>query len=119
MLPMVAPFDLGEASALRLTEPVEATGIYHVEGPRRYSARDVADAFATVLKRPVEVDVVPREQWEAAFRTIGFSVAAAHSYARMTAATLDEHYEMPGEPGRGIVTLQEFVNECVSGRAPK
>jgi hypothetical protein len=75
----------------------------------------VADAFAAALKRPVEIDVVPRAQWEAAFKAIGFSTAAAHSYARMTAATLDEHYEMPGEPERGIVTLQTFVNESVAG----
>lgn len=114
-LPMVAPFDLGRAASLRLTEPVEATGRYHVEGPRKHSARDVADAFAAAFKRPVEVDVVPRERWEEAFRSIGFSVAAAHSYARMTAATLDEQYEMPGKPERGIVTLQEFVNQHVSG----
>jgi uncharacterized protein YbjT (DUF2867 family) len=114
-MPMVAPVDLGKAAVRRLTEPVEAAGTYHVEGPSRYSAQDVADAFAAALKRPVEVDVVPRAQWEAAFTAIGFSVAAAHSYARMTAATLDEHYEMPGEPERGIVTLQAFVNESVAG----
>jgi uncharacterized protein YbjT (DUF2867 family) len=116
-LPMVSPRDLGEAAARRLAEPVDATGLHHVEGPRRYSPQDVADALAAAVKRPVEVEVVPREHWEAAFRTIGFSVAAAHSYARMTAATLDEHYEMPGEPERGIDTLQEFVYRCVSDRA--
>jgi hypothetical protein len=33
----------------------------------------------------------------------------------MTAATLDEYYEMPGEPERGTVTLQAFVNESVAG----
>jgi uncharacterized protein YbjT (DUF2867 family) len=114
LLPMVAPADLGEAAARRLTEPVEPTGLHLVEGPQRYSARDVADAFAVVLSRPVEVEVVQREQWEAAFRAIGFSLAAAHSYACMTAATLDEHYEMPGEPERGSITLQQFVNESAS-----
>ncbi|MEO7689980.1 MAG: NmrA family NAD(P)-binding protein [Sphingomonas sp.] len=114
LLPMVAPLDLGEAAARRLTEPAEAAGLHHVEGPRRYSAQDVGDAFAAALKRPVEVEVVPREQWEAAFRAIGFSAAAAHSYTRMTAATLDEHYEMPGEPERGTVTLQDFINEICS-----
>ncbi len=119
LLPMVAPADLGEAAVRRLTEPVAATGIHHVEGPHRYSARDVADALAAALDRPVAVEVVPREQWEAAFRAIGFSLPAAHSYARMTAATLDEQYEMPGEPERGSVTLQQFVNESIAGQARK
>ena len=116
LLPMVAPVDLGRAAARRLTESADTNGLHHVEGPRQYSARDVADAFATALKRPVEVEVVPREQWEAAFRAIGFSEAAAHSYARMTGATLDEHYEMPGEPERGTVTLQDFINETCSSQ---
>lgn len=117
-LPMVAPADLGEAAARRLTEPVEATGLYHVEGPRQYSPRNVADAFETALGRPVEVEVIPREQWEQAYRAIGFSVAAAHSYARMTAAALDQHYEMLGEPERGAITLQQFVSESVAALEP-
>jgi uncharacterized protein YbjT (DUF2867 family) len=117
LLPMVAPVDLGEAAIRRLAEPAEVIGIHHIEGPRRYTAQDVADAFAAALKRPVDVEVVPHTQWEVAFRAIGFSDAAAHSYARMTAMTLNEHYEMPVEPERGVVTLQEFVNESIVGGA--
>lgn len=113
VLPMVSPKDLGAAAARRLTEPVEATGIHHVEGPRRYSPGDVADAFAAALARPVDVQVVPRDKWEETFRALGFSQPAAHSYARMTAATLDaDDYEVEG-PERGTVTLEDFVRECL------
>lgn len=45
-LPMVAPQDLG---ARRLQEPAEDQSISRVEGPERYSARDVADALANAL----------------------------------------------------------------------
>jgi len=116
---MVSPKDLGIAAATRLLEPPEAGGIHYIEGPHRYSARDVADAFAKTLARPVDVEVVPRAQWKDAYQTLGFSEAAADSYARMTAATLDGDFELPQEPERGRLTLQDFVRELVSGKAGK
>lgn len=116
LLPMVSPLDLGEAAARRLTEPVTAVGTYYVEGPERYSARDVADAFAEALDRPVQVEVVPRDQWEAAYRKLGFSEAAAHSYARMTAASLDGDFVSPSEAERGEISLREHVAHQVSER---
>jgi len=112
-LPMVAPRDLGRVAADLITEPVENTGMHHVEGPRPYSPADVADAFARALGREVEVEVVPRAQWVATYRTLGFSEAAAKSYADMTAVTLDEDYPIPGEPVRGQIDLDAYIQDLV------
>ncbi len=46
ILPIVAPSDLGDVAARRLTTPVSDTGVRHVEGPERYSAREVAHVFS-------------------------------------------------------------------------
>lgn len=115
-LPMVAPQDLGQAAARLLTAPVGREELHYVEGPERYSAADVAAAFAEALGRPVKVVVTPRDRWEEAFREIGFSEAAAGSYAGMTAITLDERYEVPAQPVRGDVSLQEYIRSLVAGR---
>lgn len=115
LLPMVAPRDLGRVACRLLTEPAESTGLHHVEGPRKYSADNVAAAFSTVLQQPVRVVVIPREQWVEAFEALGFSNAAAQSYARMTAVTLDEDYQLPDMPVRGEITLQEYVAGLVRG----
>ncbi|TDK26196.1 NAD-dependent epimerase/dehydratase family protein [Luteimonas aestuarii] len=109
-LPMVAPADLGEVAAGLLTAPIDETGVVHVEGPSRYSARDVADAFSRALKRSVELVVTPRAQWEDAFRKLGFSTEAARSYARMTGITVDGAYDMPEEPRRGTTELQRYID---------
>lgn len=114
-LPMVSPQDLGAAAARRLIEPAALAGIHYVEGPRHYSAQDVADAFATALGRPVKVEVVPRARWEETYRSLGFSEAAAASYARMTAATLEADFDLPEEPERGQVTLQSHIDALISG----
>ena len=113
-LPMVATRDLGEAAAARLVSSTEDVGIRHVEGPERYSAADVAAAFARALKRPVDVVVTPREGWVEAFRQLGFSHEAAQSYARMTGATVDGEFTTPEGLVRGMTTLDDYVRELVA-----
>jgi uncharacterized protein YbjT (DUF2867 family) len=109
VMPMVAPRDLGRAAAARLLAPLEDTGVRHVEGPARYTPRDVADAFAAALGRDVSVEVAPRARWTAVFRALGFSDAAARSYAGMTAASLDGGFGMPADPERGPTTLAAVI----------
>ncbi|GLS29586.1 Uncharacterized conserved protein YbjT, contains NAD(P)-binding and DUF2867 domains [Mesorhizobium albiziae] len=112
VLPMVAPEDIGGVAAELLTRPAGHTGTTYVEGPRRYSPRDVADAFAAALGKPVTLDVTPRTEWEKTFRAMGFSAAAAESYARMTAITVGSAF-MPADPRRGPTTLENYVAELV------
>jgi uncharacterized protein YbjT (DUF2867 family) len=114
-IPMVAPEDLGTAAARWLVEPVERTGLHYVEGPEPYSPADVAAAFAAALGRPVEVKEIPREAWEQTFRGLGFSAPAARSYVRMTAASVDGGFEMPDQPVRGSVTLEDYIGALVRG----
>lgn len=108
-LPMVAPADLGSVAASLLTKPVPRGGITHVEGPRRYTAADVAEAFSRSLGRPVAAVAVPRDQWIATFRALGFSDTAARSYAGMTAATLDGGFPEVAAAVCGTVALEAYI----------
>lgn len=108
-IPMVAPADLGEVAARRLVDPADDTDTVYIEGPRRYTPRDVADAFAHALGRPVDVEVVPRDAWEQTFRQLGFSPEAARTYACMTGTVLDEQDRWPDKPLRGPTTLEDFI----------
>ena len=112
-IPMVAPSDLGVAAARLLQEDANQTGIHYVEGPARYSSNDVAAAFGKALGRHVATTVVPREEWEAAYRSLGFSQAAAFAYARMTAATVDGTFDLPAEPERGSTSLEAYIAALV------
>ena len=85
-----------------------------MEGPERYSSDDVAEAFTHALGRSVKPVVTPRNQWETACRQLGFSEAAARSYHRMTAISVDGAYEMPDNPVRGTVTVQDYVHDLVA-----
>jgi uncharacterized protein YbjT (DUF2867 family) len=45
--------------------------VIELEGPRRYSANDIAAGFSAVLESPVQVEAVPHDQWETMFRSQG------------------------------------------------
>lgn len=113
-LPMVAPRDLGEIAAARLCSSLDDVGVRYVEGPRLYSSNDVAQAFSKALGRPVRVKVTPREQWKQAFLALGFSEAAAESYARMTAVSIDDGFDVSDDPLRGRTTLEDYVEDLVA-----
>jgi uncharacterized protein YbjT (DUF2867 family) len=112
-IPMVAPHDLGVAAADRLLSSPGDVGVRYVTGPEHYSSADVADAFAKALARPVEVVVTPRGKWVEAFKGLGFSDAAAESYARMTATAADGGFDMPDDAIRGTMTLDAYVGALV------
>jgi uncharacterized protein YbjT (DUF2867 family) len=112
-IPMVAPVDLGKAAARHLLEPPHDRDVHYVEGPERYSPRDVADAFAVALGNPVKVELIPRDQWIAAYRNLGFSAAAAESYARMTAVSVDSGFAMSEPFERGETTLEDYIGALV------
>jgi uncharacterized protein YbjT (DUF2867 family) len=113
-IPTAAPYDLGEAAAERLISPVDDIGVRYVEGPERYTTADVAQAFATVLGRRVTLEVTPREQWNAAYKEMGFSDAAAESYTRMTEVSVDSGFDLPEDPVRGTTTLLEYISALVA-----
>ncbi|MET3898165.1 uncharacterized protein YbjT (DUF2867 family) [Devosia sp. UYZn731] len=110
-IPMVAPIDLGKVAGELLMAPLEEIGTHYVEGPEPYSSADVAQAFADALGREVSLSIAPRESWVDEFKKLGFSDPAAQSYARMTGVTFDGDYDMPQNPIRGSVRLQDFMRE--------
>ncbi|MBW6390715.1 NmrA family NAD(P)-binding protein [Billgrantia antri] len=112
-LPMVAPQDLGEAAASRLLEPANETALRYVEGPDRYTPRDVADAFSEAFGMTVKVETIPREAWEKTFLQLGFSIAATESYVCMTGTVIDDEAALPEQPERGPTTLRDFIRGIV------
>ncbi len=115
-MPMVAPQDLGRFNASQLqNKNIKAFEIIDFSGPRLYSARDVANAFSTALKRSVDVEVVPQDKWEESFKSLGFSEISAKSYSRMSKIAFDQSYENQGRPMKGETTLEDYVLNLVKG----
>lgn len=111
-LPTVSPTDLGVFNAQHMMKPFDGFKIHNFSGPVEYTPADVAQAYSEIFKRPVEVKVIPREQWLQNYRKTGFSEVSARSYAEMTRVTLDEA-PAPEKTKRGPTTLYEYLAEGV------
>ena len=70
-IPMVATNDIARTAAELLNETWAGVRVVELEGPRRYSANDIAAGFSAVLERPVRAEAVPHDQWETLFRSQG------------------------------------------------
>jgi uncharacterized protein YbjT (DUF2867 family) len=115
-LPMIDPSDIGHIAAGLMREPVDKSGLYYVEGPKPYTASDVAAAFGAALKKAVKVAEVPEASWIETFKSAGFSQQAADSYAAMTKATIEDDTEKPTNPVRGNTTLEKYIAKLLQRR---
>jgi NAD(P)H dehydrogenase (quinone) len=70
-VPMVATADIGRVAAALLCESWTGHRAVELEGPHRVTPDEIAATFASLLGRPVKMEVVPRETWEALFLSQG------------------------------------------------
>jgi uncharacterized protein YbjT (DUF2867 family) len=70
-IPMVATVDIARTIANAIQDRWQGHRVIELEGPRRYSALDIASGFADALGHPVRTEPVPRDTWEHIFRTQG------------------------------------------------
>jgi uncharacterized protein YbjT (DUF2867 family) len=116
-IPMVAPEDIGAFAAELLTEPIEKTGLYHVEGPAEYTPADVADAFSKALGKTIETVVISRTEWITFLINAGFSQKAAEAMTAMTDVTLKGEYKVTDTPVRGKTSITAYIERLVKASA--
>ena len=69
--PMIATGDVGRTAAELLLEDCSGHRVVELEGPRRVSPNDIAEAFANALGWSVKPEIVARKDWEALFLAQG------------------------------------------------
>jgi NAD(P)H dehydrogenase (quinone) len=70
-VPMVATADIGKLAAGLLQEKWEGHRVAELEGPTRVTPNQIATTFAKLLGKPARMKVVPRESWDALFKSQG------------------------------------------------
>jgi uncharacterized protein YbjT (DUF2867 family) len=113
-IPMVATADIGRTAAELLRDTWSRVRLVELEGPRRYSARDIGAAFAAALRRDVRMEPVPRDTWEALFRSQGMK----HPLPRIRMVDgFNEgwiDFEGDGEHRKGATTLDAVIAGLVN-----
>ena len=114
-IPMVATADIGSTAANLLRESWTGLRIVELEGPRRYSANDVAVGFAEAVGHRVQMEPVPRETWEALFRLQGMKHPLAR--IRMIDGFNEGWIDFEGggaEHRTGRIPLQAVLNDLIA-----
>jgi NAD(P)H dehydrogenase (quinone) len=120
VFPTVYGPDLGTITADLLLEPLTHHGsprVIHVEGPRRYTALDVAAALAAVSGRAITARELPRAEWEPRLTAAG----ATPAFARLAAELYDAHNAgLIGTPTGadvryGTTSLQDAFTSILAG----
>lgn len=70
-IPMIATADVGRVAAELLQRDWRGNRIVELEARARIAPVDAANVFSKVLGRPVHAQAVPRDEWEALFRSQG------------------------------------------------
>lgn len=118
-IPMAATADVGRMGAQSLGETWTGVRVVELEGPRRYSADDVAAGLAAALGRPVRMDPIPRERWESLFRSQGARYPVPR--IRMLDGFNEGWIEFEGGKAgsiKGSTSLETVLKELVDRAAP-
>lgn len=68
---MVATADIGRVAAEVLPQRWSGRRVIEITGPKRYSQNEIAVPLGQALGRSVKPQAVPRDQWEALFKSQG------------------------------------------------
>lgn len=117
LYPTIAASDLGQISADILLQPKseQDVSIVHAEGPRRYTANDVAMTLTELLGKTINVEVVPRSQWNGIFEAV-MSPTFADLLIKSTDAQIEGglvDVELNGEVRYGSTELMEALRPIV------
>lgn len=110
-IPMVATADIGLAAARLFAATWRGARVVELEGPRRYSANDIAHGFAAALGHDVRMEALPREGWETLLRAQGMRHPAARM--RMVDGFNQGWIDFEGVAERGQIELAQVLRELV------
>lgn len=110
---MISPKTVGQFAAKLMEDKKLSSKTIEVEGPERYSAKDIVEIFSHVLKQKIEVMHIPREKWEENLSTAGFSKSAIKGLIKMTEAVINGKAHPAKNSEKVSTTFYEYLNEQI------
>ncbi|UII69889.1 NAD(P)H-binding protein [Pseudomonas sp. HN11] len=111
-VPMIATADVGKVSAELLQENWFGKRIVELESEQQVTPNDIAATLSELLDKPVTMDVVPSDRWEALFHSQGMN--NPHPRIRMLHGFNEGWIRFEGIPRKGRVGLKEVLAQLLS-----
>jgi uncharacterized protein YbjT (DUF2867 family) len=113
-VPMIATADVGRVAAELLQASWQGKRIVELEGPQRITPLQLGAAFSALLDKPVRMQSVPRETWQALFASQGMRNPLPRM--QMIDGFNEGWIEFEGEPRKGRVELLTVLERLLSRR---
>lgn len=113
---MNSPIDVAKFIAKAMLEDNDGNEkkVYELSG-QAYSSSEVARCFSKLLSQPVQLQVIPSEQWLETLVSAGFSENTAENLADMTRA-VTENTAVPERPETVVrlpTTLEDYLSKSI------
>lgn len=112
---MVSPIDVARFVAEKINNENKSNNkkIFELAGPEKYSSVDVAAIFSKLLHKNVEVQPIPKENWNETLTSAGFTENTSANLMEMTEAVID-NVLVPENPEYIVklpTTLEQYLRE--------
>ena len=116
---MNSPLDVAKFVAKAIVNDHKGSDkqIFELAGPEKYSSREVAEVFARVLHKKVEVQSIPKEQWKQTLLSAGFTDNTSENLMDMTQAVIDQSVspEHEDQVNKLPTSLEQYLKELFKG----
>lgn len=116
-VPMVAHRDVGEVCARMLLDPVDTHRVVELSGPHDLSPKDLAEGLERILRRPVQLKLLPLHQVPQVFQAHGYSAEQGALYQELYEALHLGllHWEGQGAQSvKGGIPIETSLRELVA-----
>ncbi|NWA01663.1 NmrA family NAD(P)-binding protein [Pseudomonas gingeri] len=110
-VPMIATADVGRLAAQLLQQSWSGKRIVELEGPQRVTPNQIAAGFAQLLGKPVRMEVVARDTWQALFTRQGMNNPLPRM--QMIDGFNEGWIEFAGESRKGEVELLTVLKDLL------
>ncbi len=110
---MVATADIGAVGAELLRQGPSAPKVVELAGPSTRSLTDAAAVFGAKLGKALTLAPVPPEAQVGVLTGVGLNPAWAKAYAELNDAMDAERAVFEGQPRRGLISLEGFVERAL------
>ena len=111
---MVATADIGAVAAELLRAGAAAPKVVELSGPTASTLAEVARAFSSALKKPINLAPVPSAAQVHVLMGVGLNETWARGYTEIYAAIDGNRLIFEGAPRHGLIGLDQFVSRALS-----
>ncbi|TPE40019.1 Rossmann-fold NAD(P)-binding domain-containing protein [Pontibacter mangrovi] len=110
---MISPNDVAKFITSKIEQGVDHSEVIEIVGPKKYASNDIAKEFSKVLAKEIVTHEIPRQEWRAVMKGVGYAEDATRNFIKMTETVANGKAEPEGKGPNPIAmdsTFEEYFH---------